>query len=106
TAGLGRGRGADALGDGHRLVASGAPRDDDELLSAVAGHDVAGPDHGGHRPRDTPQHGVPDGMAVDVVDFGEVVEVEDDEAELATASDRGRERRLDRLVEEPAVEQS
>ena len=88
------------------VVAVRGRRDHHELLAAVSGDDVARPDGTDHRAGDALEHGIADGMAVLVVDLGEPVEVEHDQAQLGAGPLRGGIGRLDGLVEEASVEEA
>ena len=96
----------DPFGGLDRAVAIGGRGDHDEFLAAVADHDVAVAGGAPDRPGDAAQDGVPDGVAVLVVDRREPVEVEHDQAQLAAGSPGVGVGGLDRLVEEAPVEQA
>ena len=105
SVGRGRDGGPDPLRGEHRAVAIGGRGDDDELLAAVADDDVAVADGAPDRRATRSQDRVADRVAVVVVDRGEPVEIEDDEAQVGARASGVGVGRLDRLVEEASVEQ-
>jgi hypothetical protein len=70
-------RGAQPLGQGPRAVVPQVRGQDDELVAAQAGQQVAGPQVAGQPRPHLAQQGVADGVAEGVVDLLEPVEVQD-----------------------------
>ena len=97
----------DPLGSPDRIVAGGAVEDDEELLAAVAGDEVGGPEAAGEEPGERPQDGVAGDVAVAVVQVAEVVQVEQDRrhrpALLRLLARAEGAHPGERVVEEPAV---
>ncbi len=75
-------RGHDALGDQTAAAAQvGVGHQDHELVATVAGHDVVGAHREPETCRDVAQHPVAIGVAVDIVDGLEAVEVDHQHAQ-------------------------
>ncbi len=91
------------LGEGNRAFERGLGEEHGELLAAVAGvylvADEAGLDEAGQ----IHEHRVADGVAVIVVDLPEVVDVEEEDREVALVAAAAGNLALERLVEVPLV---
>jgi len=95
--------GTDSLCDCARVVLDGAWQQQPELVAAKPSHDVARPHLGVQRPRDPAQQLVSGRVPADLVDLREVVDVERDERERATAR-AARQLRVEPLHEATAIE--
>ena len=94
----------DPLGGGDRLVVvADLAEEDRELVAALAGDDVIGPDRAGEPLGDLDEDLVADGVAVGVVDALEVVEVDEEQGDRAGTAAVAGERPLEVVAEEDAV---
>jgi hypothetical protein len=92
-----------------RLVAIGPVENDEELLAAEAGDDVAGPEPLEEDRAERAQDLVPQLVTVQLVERPEVVEVEEDHRDrwrLVAGTVASGEQSLDRRVEVAAVEEA
>ncbi|CAA9551085.1 MAG: hypothetical protein AVDCRST_MAG79-2706, partial [uncultured Thermoleophilia bacterium] len=97
--------GAEAVGGGDRVGEPGLAHDPHELLAAHAAHDVAGPGRAAQRLADGAQRGVAGGVAVDVVDQLEAVQVDLGEHQRASVSARVGDLGRQLIADRPRVRQ-
>src|SRR5262249_12738346 len=96
--------GADLLGDVHGALERNLRNENRELLAAYAREDVLATELGAHDRRELAQNGVAREVPEGVVLLLEVIDVEQDERELAAVAPAARNLALQCLVEVALVE--
>src|SRR5689334_15823355 len=94
---------ANALGERRGPGQISLRQNDGELLAAIAREDLVAANAALHHPRQLLQDEVAGQVAVDVVDFLEMVEVEHEKAELSRVTARTEDLALEGLVQVPLV---
>src|SRR5262249_54871279 len=94
---------AEGLGEGDSAFERRLGQDDGELLAAVAGEDLVATDARLDDARELLEHEVAREVAVHVVDALEVVDVEEEDREVALVPAAADDLALERLVEVPLV---